>query len=89
MQIIIWRLLQSNYLLIILIVLILKELFFILIYHAFVYSPNFYLYRHILDLLFLTPNDKIEYELKECYKINETCGVDLDTLKRLVSMYLV
>lgn len=45
------------------------------------------MHSHILDLVFLTPNDKIQYEMESCHEINSTCGVDFDTLKRLVGIF--
>lgn len=45
-------------------------------------SPQ--LYIHILELVFLNPIDRLTYDLDACHKINSTCGVDFETLKRLV-----
>lgn len=47
-------------------------------------------YLHILDMVFITPEmELLPGDFEACYKINSTCGVDFEVLKRLVSTLMV
>lgn len=35
-------------------------------------------------MIFLTPREHLYFVLDDCHQLNSTCGVDIDTLKRLV-----
>lgn len=50
------------------------------------FDCSFLLYDHILEVMFHTPNDDLRDEIDACYEINSTCGVDIETLKRLVGV---
>lgn len=43
-------------------------------------------YLHILEMVFITPEmEPLSENYEACYKLNSTCGVDFEVLKRLVS----
>lgn len=54
----------------------------LLIYLSF-HSNDFY--RNLLNYLFITPMDYLSAEIGECYSINNTCGIDVKVLRKLVS----
>lgn len=45
------------------------------------------MYAHFSEIVFLTPKNVQFHEYKECYRMNSTCGVNFDVLKRMVRLF--